>query len=70
MTKLKTLRYLRGKITVKIHGDINEPVLPGYDVGLNRDSMLTTFEIICINPSRRRKKRASSGRTEFLKSIF
>jgi PHD/YefM family antitoxin component YafN of YafNO toxin-antitoxin module len=29
--KMASLKDLRGKITVKVHGDINEPVLPGYD---------------------------------------
>lgn len=29
--KLKSLKDLRGSITVKIQGDVNEPVLPEYD---------------------------------------
>jgi carbamate kinase len=29
--KLKSLHDLRGSVTVKIHGDINESILPGYD---------------------------------------
>jgi hypothetical protein len=29
--KQKTLKDLRGLVAVKVHGDINEPVLPGYD---------------------------------------
>lgn len=29
--KLKSLKDLRGTVKIKIHGDINEPVLPGYD---------------------------------------
>lgn len=28
--KVKTLKDLRG-LTVKVHGDINEPVLPGFE---------------------------------------
>lgn len=29
--KLKTLKELRGSVAIKVHGDINEHVLPGYD---------------------------------------
>ncbi len=29
--KRKTLKDLQGSIVVKINGDINEPVLPGYE---------------------------------------
>lgn len=29
--KCKSLKDLAGKVNVKIHGDINEPVLPGFD---------------------------------------
>lgn len=29
--KLKSLKDLRGSVNVKVSGDINEPVLPGYD---------------------------------------
>jgi len=29
--KLKSIKDLRGSVIIKIHGDINEPVLPGYD---------------------------------------
>ena len=29
--KLKSLSDLRGSVQIKIHGDINEPILPGYD---------------------------------------
>ena len=31
--KSKTLSFneLRGLINIKVHGDINEPILPGYD---------------------------------------
>ena len=29
--KLKSLHDLRGSVQVIIHGDINEPILPGYD---------------------------------------
>lgn len=29
--KLKSLKDLRGFANVKVHGDINEPILPGYD---------------------------------------
>jgi len=29
--KLKSLKDLRGSVSVKVHGDINESVLPGYD---------------------------------------
>lgn len=29
--KLKTLKDLRGSVNIKVYGDINEPVLPGYD---------------------------------------
>lgn len=29
--KRKSLKDLRGLISVTVHGDINEPVLPGYD---------------------------------------
>lgn len=29
--KVSSLRDLRGSVSVKIHGDINEPILPGYD---------------------------------------
>lgn len=29
--KSKSLKELRGTVSVKVHGDINEPVLPGYD---------------------------------------
>ncbi len=33
LTKInrKSLKDLRGPVTVKTHGNINEPVLPGYD---------------------------------------
>lgn len=27
----KTFKNLRGFATIKVHGDINEPVLPGFD---------------------------------------
>lgn len=30
--KLKSLRDLRALVKIKIHGDINEHVLPGYDI--------------------------------------
>lgn len=29
--KVKSLKDLRGTVQVKIQGDINEPILPGYD---------------------------------------
>jgi len=29
--KMKSLKNLRGSVSVKVVGDINEPVLPGYD---------------------------------------
>ena len=29
--KLKSFQDLRGSVQVKVHGDINEPVLPGYE---------------------------------------
>lgn len=29
--KFKCLKDLRGSVEVKVHGDINEPILPGYD---------------------------------------
>lgn len=29
--KFGSLKELRGSVSVKVHGDINEPVLPGYD---------------------------------------
>lgn len=29
--KIKTLQDMRGSVVIKIHGDINEHVLPGYD---------------------------------------
>ena len=29
--KLKSLRSLRGAVTIKVHGDLNEQVLPGYN---------------------------------------
>jgi len=33
LSKIKSSSFhdLRGSINVKIHGDINEPVMPGYD---------------------------------------
>ncbi len=30
-TKLTSLKDLRGSVHIKVHGDINDPVLPGYD---------------------------------------
>jgi hypothetical protein len=29
--KSKSFRDLRGSVIVKVHGDINEPIFPGYD---------------------------------------
>jgi len=29
--KSKTIKDLRGSVTVKVHGDLNEHVLPGFD---------------------------------------
>ena len=29
--KYKSLKELRGSVSVKVHGDINEPILSGYD---------------------------------------
>ena len=29
--KLKSLRDLRGSVNIKVQGDINEAILPGYD---------------------------------------
>ena len=29
--KVKSLSDLRGTVKIKIHGDINDPILPGYD---------------------------------------
>ena len=29
--KFKSLKDLRGSVSVKVYGDITEPVLPGYD---------------------------------------
>ena len=29
--KQKSLKDLKGSISIKVHGDINDPVLPGYD---------------------------------------
>jgi hypothetical protein len=29
--KFKSLKDMRGSVNIKVHGDINEPILPGYD---------------------------------------
>jgi hypothetical protein len=31
--KHKSIKDLQGSVTIKIHGDINDPVLPSYDDG-------------------------------------